>query len=241
MQESRFAAADEPTMDTVTRLLGDHPEWLGVAAALALSAAATGCTPKIGDKCVLSTDCSQQGTLLCDTSQPGGYCTQLNCTSGSCPNNAVCVEFQSAVPGCMYQDYASPSRTGRSFCMAQCNGNSDCRQSEGYVCMPPTGPPWNAAILDNNQNQSVCIAAASLLNSEPDAGADAAVCMTFLVDAGPLPAEEDGGDASARAEGGADAGDAGPDAELDAGADSGFDATLDAPADSSAADAPSGG
>jgi hypothetical protein len=231
MQESRFAAADEPTRDRVTRLLGDGRERLCIAVAVALFAGAAGCTPKIGDKCVLSTDCSQQGTLLCDTSQPGGYCTQLNCTNGSCANNAVCVQFQAAVPGCEYQDYASPSRTGRSFCMAHCSGNSDCRQSDGYICQDPSGPPWNAQILDNNQNQNVCIAMGSLLNVEPDASADAAVCMSYLLDAGALVTTMPG-DAAQPTEGGSDAGDAGDagaDAELDAGADSGFDATLDAP------------
>jgi hypothetical protein len=248
VQESRFAAADESTMPRVTRLLGDRRERLLLAATLAVSAAAAGCTPKIGDKCVLSTDCSQQGTLLCDTSQPQGYCTQLNCTNGSCPNEAVCVEFQSAVPGCAYQDYASPSRTGRSFCMAHCSQNSDCRQSQGYVCADPTMAPWFAAILDNNQSQSVCIAAASMLNQEPDASEDAAVCMSYLQDANPL-ATVTPGDAAELTEGGPDAGDAGidasdagADAELDGGADSGFDATLDAPAgDGGAADAPAGG
>src|SRR6516164_4737254 len=85
-QESSFGAADEPPMKRVIRLLAVRRERLSVLGALALpmaSLAATGCTPKIGDKCILSTDCSQQGTLVCDTSQPAGYCTQLNCNNGS--------------------------------------------------------------------------------------------------------------------------------------------------------------
>jgi hypothetical protein len=237
-------------MDLVTSLLGllgASRDRLCVLGALALSAAAAGCAPKIGDKCVLSTDCSQQGTLVCDTSQPDGYCTQLNCTNGSCPNDAVCVEFQSSVPGCMYQDYESPSRTGRTFCMAHCSENSDCRQSEGYGCSDPTGAPWNAAILDNNQSQSVCIVGAGLL-SEAGSVPDAAVCMSYAVvpDAGPdalatMPdasAADSGADAG---DAGAEAGDAGADAEVDGASDSGFDATLDAPTDTGAADAPGGG
>jgi hypothetical protein len=243
MQESRFAAADEPPMDRVTRLLGASRERLYLGAALLLAAAAAGCTPKIGDKCVLSTDCSQQGTLVCDTSQPEGYCTQLNCTNGSCPNDAVCVEFQSSVPGCMYQDYASPSRTGRAFCMAHCSEDSDCRQSEGYICGNAAGDPWNAAILDNNQGQKVCIVAPGPLEQAASV-MDAAVCMSYGIDAAPGPgAGGDGGPGEGgtdAGEGGTDAGDAGDaaaDAEIDAALDAGLDATLDAPSDTGAADA----
>jgi hypothetical protein len=227
---------------------------LGAAFFAMAAMAALGCAPKIGDKCVLSTDCSQQGTLVCDTSQPAGYCTQLNCTNGSCPNDAVCVEFQSSVPGCGYNDYQSPSRTGRTFCMAHCSDPSDCRQSEGYTCAQPTLPPWNAAILDNNQAQSVCIVAPGLLN-DASASPDAAVCMSFEEgDAGPSVEPDAGGDAAeAGGEGGTDAGadaaDAADGAELDGGVDAGFDATLDAaldatldaPTDGGSADAPGGG
>jgi hypothetical protein len=241
-QESSFAAADEPPMNRAN--LSARPgwalaarEWLPALGALALAMAGAGCTPKIGDKCTLSTDCSQQGTLVCDTSQPEGYCTQLNCTNGSCPNSAVCVEFQAAVPGCGYNDYQSPSRTGRSFCMAHCSKPSDCRQSEGYTCSDPTSAPWNAAILDNNQSQSVCIASPTPL-ADASASPDAAVCMSFGTETGD--ASDDASDIDA--EHGVDAADA---EEPDAGIDSGFDATLDAPLDApldtGAADAPGGG
>jgi hypothetical protein len=231
------------------RLPGSSRGRLTALAAVLAPLAAIGCAPKIGDKCVLSTDCSQQGTLVCDTSQPAGYCTQLNCTNGSCPNDAVCVEFQASVPGCAYDDYQSPSRTGRSFCMAHCSGSSDCRQSEGYTCANPTEAPWNAAILDNNQGQSVCIVAASLL-ADASANPDAAVCMSYqIADASPVAPPADGGEASAPdaegavadAETGPDAADAAVDAERDAGSDAGLDATLDAPDDSGPADAQGGG
>jgi hypothetical protein len=248
-------------MERVIRLLACSRERvspLGALGALLLplaSLAAAGCAPKIGDKCVLSTDCSQQGTLVCDTSQPAGYCTQLNCSNGSCPNNAVCVEFQSSVPGCAYDDYQSPSRTGRSFCMAHCSGASDCRQSDGYTCADPTLAPWNAAILDNDQAQSVCIVAPGLLaDASPMPGAP--VCMPYGIDASPAESSADGGDASEPdAEGGAtpdaqgaadaeamgDAADATTSGPRDAGLEAGFDATLDAPADAGPADAQGGG
>src|SRR4051794_40702327 len=71
-------------------------EWslgrLRALVALALGSAAfavlAACTPSIGDKCVLSTDCSTRGDRLCDTAQPDGYCTQFNCAKNSCPDEA---------------------------------------------------------------------------------------------------------------------------------------------------------
>src|SRR5215467_3309463 len=93
---------------------------------LFLLLALAGCTPSIGDKCTLSTDCSIRGDRLCDTSQPGGYCTIFNCRGNLCPDEAACVLFNAAVQGCAYSDRA-PSRTGRTFCIAQCQSESDCR------------------------------------------------------------------------------------------------------------------
>src|SRR5260221_10129318 len=93
--------------------------------ALAL-AALSGCTPSIGDKCVLSTDCSIRGDRLCDTSQPGGYCTVFNCSGNSCPDEAACILFNGRVQGCAYDDHVI-SRTARTFCMATCSSDSDCR------------------------------------------------------------------------------------------------------------------
>ena len=207
---------------------------LALLAAALLGAAAAGCTPKIGSKCTLSTDCSVTGDRVCDTSQPNGYCTVLNCSNNSCPDHAVCVLFQANVPGCAYDDYQSPSRTGRSFCMEHCNENSDCRQSEGYTCTDPAGSPWHGYILDNNQNQKVCIIPASLL-SEDQANFGAPVCAPAVppdasVDASSEADAGEGSEAGEAGEGSDAANEAGaPDAtEEDAGAP---DATLDAPVD----------
>src|SRR5688572_5473529 len=79
---------------------------------------ALACTPEIGDKCILSTDCSIRGDRLCDNSQPEGYCTIFNCAGNLCPKNAACVLFNPAVQGCGFDDRASPPRTGRTVCMA---------------------------------------------------------------------------------------------------------------------------
>lgn len=202
------------------------------------SAALVGCSPQIGSKCVLNTDCGASGALVCDTSQVNGYCTQFNCTPNSCHNKAVCVEFLPSVPGCPYDDYRSPSRTGRTFCLEHCSHDSDCRQSDGYVCTDPRTPPWNAAITDDNQSQTVCI----LPPDTPIPGVnlslpDGSVCSPSgpavppidagvelaqtALEAGPDGLAAEGGDS------GGDAADASPDAAVDAGGDAGVDAGID--------------
>jgi hypothetical protein len=129
-----------------------------IAAGLTLLAAIAACTPEIGDKCQISTDCSVRGDRLCDTSQPEGYCTQLNCQGNSCADEASCVLFGSAIPGCGFDDRSGQfgSRVARSFCMAKCESNGDCRP--GYVCADPRTFPWNAVILDDNQGKRSCLA-----------------------------------------------------------------------------------
>jgi len=125
-----------------------------LALASALNLLSLGCNPSIGDKCVLSTDCSLRGERLCDTSQPGGYCTVFNCRANQCPEEAACVMYNPNIPGCSYND-RTWQRTGRNFCMARCEIDSDCRS--GYVCADPRVAPWGGFILDNVQSQRVCI------------------------------------------------------------------------------------
>lgn len=179
-------------------------------AALALS----GCTPHIGDSCQLNTDCSIEGTLQCDNSMPNGYCTFFDCGPDSCQDSAACVLLQASVPGCPYSDYQSPSRTGRSMCLAQCHQDSDCRTGDGFVCRDPRQPPWNAVILDDDQSQRVCI-----LAPDYDAGVPASY------------SQEDGGVC-------APSGPAVP--AIDAGGGADASGTIGA-AESGAADASSGG
>ena len=157
----------------------------GVLALVALSA--VGCTPEIGDKCILSTDCSLRGERLCDTSQPGGYCTILNCRGNLCPDNAACVLFHPTVQGCAYND-RTPSRTGRTFCVKTCASNSDCR--EGYVCDDPRRDPWGAIILDDNQAERVCIVPESSATGGQGADQTAPVCKASAPDAGQIDASQ---------------------------------------------------
>jgi hypothetical protein len=98
-----------------------------------------GCAPEIGDACQLSTDCSQGGERQCDVAQQGGYCTVFDCEPGKCPEEATCVMFDSlpsSIPACKNQSGTSPSQ--RSACMRTCEANADCREGEGYACLPPS-------------------------------------------------------------------------------------------------------
>jgi hypothetical protein len=174
--------------------------WLRRAYKLALVAGVGmslgSCTPSIGDKCVLSTDCSSRADRQCDTSQPDGYCTVFNCTGDGCPDKAACVLFNKSVPGCGYDDRAGGggSRVARSSCVARCMSNSDCRGD--YVCADPKRAPWNALILDDDQGQLTCLV--KPVGWDDDAGAlatpvtDAPVCKPTgpdvpTIDAGPAP------------------------------------------------------
>src|SRR4051812_38010306 len=106
----RTASMNAPSSSRVSRVrrasralraVARDPRSLLAAAVIGMLA---GCTPSIGDKCVLSTDCSTRGDRLCDTSQPDGYCTQFNCSKNGCPDDSACVLFNANVPGCGYDD-----------------------------------------------------------------------------------------------------------------------------------------
>ena len=82
------------------------------------------CAPTIGDECETSIDCSVNGDRVCDTAQPGGYCTILACEPDTCPDDAICVEWR-----------GEPGRTAVSYCMRVCEGGGDCRN--GQACVGP--------------------------------------------------------------------------------------------------------
>ncbi len=105
----------------------------GFAGLVGLAALFLGCTPKIGNSCTLSTDCSSLGDRLCDTTQPNGYCTVFNCEPDQCPN-AICVAFDPTLdPACGSADNGRAPRFEASFCLAPCSSNSDCRDQ--YECV----------------------------------------------------------------------------------------------------------
>jgi hypothetical protein len=118
-----------------------------------------GCTPKIGDSCTVSTNCSATGDRLCDITQPGGYCTVFNCEPGTCPADSVCINFGSnlssvAPAQCSPAQGTSPYQ--RSFCMATCGSDGDCRG--GYTCQNLSGDTPNplGAVLVDSGDGKVC-------------------------------------------------------------------------------------
>jgi hypothetical protein len=219
-----------------TRLARLATPALAIASAV-LAFALAGCSPVIGDHCAVSTDCSVQGNRVCDTSEPGGYCTLLGCTSNLCPDNAACVEFGASVPGCPYDDYQAPSRLGRSMCMKTCQKGSDCRESEGYTCVAASDQSPSTVILDTNKHESICMIAVTPSGSAAQPGAPvAAVCSSERPDAAPLDLGEgaggEAGDDAAPApdaagdDAAAPAPDAAGDDAADAVTDDGLDGTL---------------
>ena len=131
---------------------------------------ALGCQPQIGDDCIRDRDCSQLGDRICDTTQPGGYCTQFNCNPTNCPQDeSVCVAFgnrPSSVPGC--DNTGRPSPYVRNFCMKTCSKDDDCR--DGYVCLDLNEENrWGADVIeDKPKRTTVCVFPESAAPIEDD-------------------------------------------------------------------------
>lgn len=161
--------------------------WLALG--LLTAALGLGCTPQIGDKCTVSTNCSTTGDRLCDVTQPDGYCTKFNCEPGKCPEDSVCVNFGtelSPVDGCQASQGTSPYK--RSFCMANCGSDGDCRA--GYNCL--AAEEFNAVLAEHSSGQKVCAvrpkpapALATDAGAHPDAGVQHSNEVCIGSDAGP--------------------------------------------------------
>ncbi len=173
---------------------------------LLLALPLVGCSKVIGDQCNISTDCSSRGDRVCDTSQPGGYCTQLGCRPNGCPDNAACVLFGAAVPRCEAEE-RELSRAARSLCMQGCDEDGDCRDAD-YVCVRQRQSPWNARVLDDDGGKGFCAPRSTTPAAER---VDAGVCQTPVpmtpIDSGVR--VDAAADASAGADAGRDASDAG--------------------------------
>jgi hypothetical protein len=144
-----------------------------LAASLFAAAWLAGCTPNIGNSCSLSTDCSQLGDRLCDTSQPGGYCTVFNCEPDQCPNS-VCVAFATSLdPSCGPSNGGRWPRFERSYCMAPCDDSSNCRGNYTCVNLDPNYLPNNETV---NPNIALYNAQVVDLNAF-DGGSGYSVCL----------------------------------------------------------------
>lgn len=140
---------------------------------LALAALA-GCQPEIGDKCTTSVDCSVAGDRLCDNTQPEGYCTIFNCEPNACPDGeGACVAFNPELdPACGIINETKPPRFERTFCMKDCDDNSDCR--DGYECVAPASR--NAVVVDTESDvKKICVTALTT-KAAPAASAIPGVC-----------------------------------------------------------------
>jgi hypothetical protein len=203
---------------------------IGVVLAAAFAVLLAGCKPEIGDDCSVSTDCSSTGDRLCDTTQPGGYCTIFNCEPGTCPEEAICVGFATSSSK-LCQDPQSEDRLQRTYCLRSCDSDGDCRS--GYECGNVGVPDnaWSATVMESGGNTKVCIVPYSGAplpenpNTEVCTGTDAGFDVTpWEPDAETL---TDAGDDAADASADADL-DAGSDADVDAGTEAGVDAGVDA-------------
>ena len=210
-------------------------EVLVLAWSLALG---SGCKPEIGDDCETSTDCSNAGDRLCDTTQPGGYCTIFNCEPGTCPEDeAICVAFQSSLSK-VCADTPQDQRLMRTFCLRKCSDDDDCRS--GYRCIEMNEDnPWGAKVVEygivnrkvcvvpfsgsklpDNPNPQVCTGSDAgfdaLTPYKPDGAAPSDGATDAAVEADAADALPEGGDSAAEGgDGASDAGADGGDASLD--------------------------
>jgi hypothetical protein len=118
---------------------------------IALVAAA--CGKEIGDPCIVSSDCSTNGTRQCDISQKEGYCTIQGCDYSTCPEEAACIRFFtgsfdnricdpttenhttdtcSLDELCTLEGHCAPRASEVRYCLRKCSSSSDCR--DGYEC-----------------------------------------------------------------------------------------------------------
>lgn len=187
---------------------------------LGLFWAIAGCQPDIGDPCQVPSDCSLRGDRLCDTTQPGGYCTKFNCEPGGCPKEAVCVAYNSVLSGVgACADRQGGRRLLRTFCLKSCKSHGDCRSQYECIDIAP-GNPWQAEVVEfGNVNTRVCALPFDGEMIPDDRPGD--ICISGADASFPPPAPPPAEDASARVDARADAAAMSEDAATDA-ADASF-------------------
>jgi hypothetical protein len=125
--------------------------WFRLALVLGLVWGGAGCKPKIGEDCTTSVDCSISADRICDTTQPGGYCTVFNCEPNNCPDEAVCVAFGEGT--CSTAGVSTRFR--RTFCMRTCEEDGDCRGGS-YKCLDVSRDPARQIVDSNPSSRRIC-------------------------------------------------------------------------------------
>jgi hypothetical protein len=107
-----------------------------------------GCGAKIGDACKTNIDCSPLGDRFCDTAPPNGYCTQEDCGLTSCPSEAACIRFFTALadepctfdPNVPFSQATCASPDERCVCDVSDNGT--CTNNAGHCAPSATERHW---------------------------------------------------------------------------------------------------
>lgn len=106
------------------------PRWIPITLFISGLSACPGCTVLIGDACSASAPCGV-GTVntsyICDTTQPGGYCTRPCSVVG---DTRECRFSGDQLDGIC----ARPGDGGDPQCALRCIGDGECRA--GYRCLP---------------------------------------------------------------------------------------------------------
>lgn len=90
--------------------------------ALLLALACSGGDAQVlGSPCEGGDDCGTAANAACILRWPAGYCTEVDCTLGSCPLGSSCVR------GIAFRDVSFDA-----FCLDECESENDCR--DGYRC-----------------------------------------------------------------------------------------------------------
>jgi hypothetical protein len=169
-----------------------------------------GCKPEIGDECTVSTDCSAAGERLCDTTQPGGYCTIFNCEPGTCPEEAICISYGNSLSNALAcSDRNGRSRYEETYCVAKCEDDDDCRGGYACVDMGRENPGGVVVVEHGSVDGRVCVVPYSGLPIPPDRSTEVCGRSTGPFkepDAGPDSGSETGSDAGSDADAEGDAG-----------------------------------
>ena len=92
----------------------------------------------LGAACAADADCS--GDLTCALTVQGGYCTRLDCGSNvDCPDGSRCVNWDE----------------GTSFCLVECQQESDCSFCRGNDLRSSCST--DIAFADGDSSQAVCV------------------------------------------------------------------------------------